>query len=42
MYCNYCKDYYSFEDICDNKNFKILKDLIKNLGIEKIIKKLSS
>ena len=42
MYCNYCCNYYSFEEVCNNKYCKELKELIKKLGIENIIKKLSS
>lgn len=42
MYCNYCNCYYSFEEVCNNKYCKELKELIKKLGIENIIKKLSS
>lgn len=42
MICVYCNCYYSFDEVCNNNNCKILKDLIKKLGIEKIIKKLSS
>lgn len=42
MYCNYCFNYYSFEDVCDNKDCGILRNLIKKYGVEKIIKKLSS
>ncbi len=42
MNCVYCNCYYSFEEVCNNKYCKVLKELIKKLGIENIIKKLSS
>lgn len=42
MNCVYCSSYYSFEEVCQNKYCKELKELIKKLGIENIIKKLSS
>jgi len=38
VYCSYCKEYYSFEEECNNKYCKILKEVIKKIGVKRLIK----
>jgi len=37
-YCPYCKEYISFDEQCDNKYCKILKQVIKKIGVKRLIK----
>ena len=35
-YCSLCKEYFSFEEECENKYCRDLKKLIKKYGVEKL------
>ncbi len=36
-YCPYCLEYISFDEQCDNKYCKILKQVIKKIGVKRLI-----